>query len=208
LKGKKKIWASNYLYTPKPTYRKMPRFQPKCSAFLKSNPGQLCACAGKYEVGSGFFCGTHKKSAEKAGEARVAEIAQQHTEKPDCVLCEEECPICYENIDSLGEQMTLECGHAFHKKCGAAWLSSKESCPMCRAAVQVPKAKDAILEGYLQAFASLAIVDARLEAVARPRMEKLKRAFLAGATPSVQWEIVEETLEAFRATAASLRARA
>lgn len=40
-----------------------------------------------------------------------------------------------ENDDSL--PFSLECGHTFHKKCISSWLSKKNSCPLCKAKIDI-----------------------------------------------------------------------
>ena len=151
----------------------MPRIQStvahKCFAFLQSQPDRLCGCAGKYVVDGVRYCGTHKKMAEKAA------IATQHTEKPECGLCEDACPICYDPVASIGDQMTLECGHAFHKKCVASWVSTKKSCPMCRAVVPVPTpTDDDVMAGVTKIISHFSQLDVCVEAIARPRLERMR----------------------------------
>ena len=168
----------------------MPRiksFQPRCFAFLKTHPERLCACAGKYVVDGVRYCGTHKKIAEKAataaGMAHVAEIARQHQEKPECGLCEDACPICYDSITSIGAQMTLECGHAFHKECAATWVSTKESCPMCRAVVHVPPPQNYDVMGEVTKILTCQVdarIAVRFEATVRQSLVRMKAALLAG----------------------------
>ena len=187
----------------RPTTFIMPRIQStvvhKCFAFLQSHPDRLCACAGKYVVDGIRYCGTHKKSAEKAaaekGEtSREAAIAKQHTEKPDSSLSEDACPICYDPITTIGDQMTLECGHAFHKKCAATWISTKESCPMCRAVVHVPTPKDDdVMAGVTMILAHLSRLDVRVEAIARPGLERMKALVLAHKDHK---EVFESTIKA------------
>jgi hypothetical protein len=44
----------------------------------------------------------------------------------------DECPICYESIDS-SQTVVLACEHKFHKKCIVPWLSKNNlTCPTCR----------------------------------------------------------------------------
>lgn len=42
-----------------------------------------------------------------------------------------ECSICYDDEDNIIRK--LKCGHEFHLDCIDIWLSSKRSCPICRA---------------------------------------------------------------------------
>ena len=50
-------------------------------------------------------------------------------------MCIEEpvCPICQEEFsESKKHQITLHCGHKYHKSCLREWLKLNASCPMCR----------------------------------------------------------------------------
>ena len=46
----------------------------------------------------------------------------------------EECPVCFELIDSKDRVITI-CGHQFHKTCFKKWSDSTliNTCPICRA---------------------------------------------------------------------------
>lgn len=50
-----------------------------------------------------------------------------HVDKK-CTICQEE----YEADDEMGK---LDCGHGFHIQCIKQWLSQKNACPVCKAAV-------------------------------------------------------------------------
>jgi hypothetical protein len=45
------------------------------------------------------------------------------------------CSICLESNSKSSER--LECGHHFHKECIDPWLSSNNTCPLCRLKVQM-----------------------------------------------------------------------
>lgn len=50
-----------------------------------------------------------------------------------------ECSIClgiFENEDKL--KVLPDCNHAFHCDCLDKWLSSRSTCPLCRASLEVP----------------------------------------------------------------------
>lgn len=47
------------------------------------------------------------------------------------------CIICFDDFTREVEVSELPCGHVFHTKCVSAWLSSKETCPMCRHSVSL-----------------------------------------------------------------------
>ena len=60
----------------------------------------------------------------------------------------EECPICYEQINTKRSAFITNCGHRFHKKCllkcmETKWLScsyaSTARCPMCRCSLGDPE---------------------------------------------------------------------
>jgi hypothetical protein len=59
----------------------------------------------------------------------------------------DECPICYESIDTKSSAFITDCGHQFHKKClfkyiETKWLStsytSNAKCPLCRCSLGHP----------------------------------------------------------------------
>lgn len=45
---------------------------------------------------------------------------------------EEECPICYDELNEENIVVIIKCGHIFHKKCINRWLNQNFSCPICR----------------------------------------------------------------------------
>ena len=70
------------------------------------------------------------------------ETAAAATRSPDGA----KCSICLGGYDDGGEggeeaeggasiQIKLDCGHVFHRVCGAQWLRGNATCPECRAAV-------------------------------------------------------------------------
>ena len=70
----------------------------------------------------------------------------------------EECPICYENkkCDSL------VCGHKLCKECSESWLSTKNTCPMCRAVVREPTELEELTlfsQAYMQSINSIEYED-------------------------------------------------
>lgn len=46
----------------------------------------------------------------------------------------EDCSVCFEDIKSC-ENIKLNCGHIYHKKCIGEWMKLNSSCPMCRAEI-------------------------------------------------------------------------
>ena len=43
----------------------------------------------------------------------------------------QKCPICFEKIQE-NEIATTSCKHYYHSKCLNKWLSTKNTCPICR----------------------------------------------------------------------------
>ena len=48
-----------------------------------------------------------------------------------------ECSVCLEDINTSLEELELECGHIFHKKCIVNLI--KFNCPLCRYPIDVKK---------------------------------------------------------------------
>nr|CAD1823438.1 unnamed protein product [Ananas comosus var. bracteatus] len=48
---------------------------------------------------------------------------------------ERKCSICQEEYEEEDEMGRLGCGHTFHVYCIKQWLSQKNACPVCKAAV-------------------------------------------------------------------------
>ncbi|VBB18886.1 putative E3 ubiquitin-protein ligase [Yasminevirus sp. GU-2018] len=46
------------------------------------------------------------------------------------------CAICYDDPNDLDTWEELPCKHKFHPVCINGWLSSKDTCPLCRASVR------------------------------------------------------------------------
>ena len=44
----------------------------------------------------------------------------------------EDCPICYEAVNTSTGYCTLSCKHSFHISCLTKWSNETPSCPMCR----------------------------------------------------------------------------
>lgn len=45
---------------------------------------------------------------------------------------EEECPICYEDLELKPSSKLISCTHEFHIECIHQWLKIRSSCPICR----------------------------------------------------------------------------
>jgi len=54
-------------------------------------------------------------------------------EEGKCHCHSENCPIC---LTVMGRGEEKSCGHRFHKRCIAKWLSRNNSCPLCRAVLK------------------------------------------------------------------------
>ena len=53
---------------------------------------------------------------------------------------ENECPICNEQLTQ--DINVLPCGHRFHNDCIESWLTSHNSCPLCRRPIVEPAVQD------------------------------------------------------------------
>ena len=70
-------------------------------------------------------------SAQKDLERIQKEMEKDEFDQSMCPICLEEFP---EDVTAV---RTLECQHRFHAACVDAWLQENESCPLCRADVDV-----------------------------------------------------------------------
>jgi ABC-type bacteriocin/lantibiotic exporter with double-glycine peptidase domain len=61
-----------------------------------------------------------------------------------------QCSICLENVQE-GRQ-TLPCGHEFHEDCLREWLALQNTCPVCRAALPLPKKTASITRDHMMKF--------------------------------------------------------
>jgi hypothetical protein len=106
-----------------------------CCGFKKDEI--LCVFRGKHEIGGLYYCGVHCKNAQT--EMKAYEEKIKNAEKPETNLCEDECPICMEDITDLSVQKTLSCGHVFHTHCIKQWFVkvNNHNCPMCRRHIDV-----------------------------------------------------------------------
>lgn len=71
------------------------------------------------------------------------ERVQQEMEKDE--FDQTMCPICLEDFPDVGkveDMRRLECKHCFHAECVDKWLKENESCPLCRAEVDVQLTDD------------------------------------------------------------------
>ncbi len=48
---------------------------------------------------------------------------------------EEECVICFDNLDEQYKVKMINCNHIFHKECINKWLNVKRTCPCCRTSI-------------------------------------------------------------------------
>jgi hypothetical protein len=77
----------------------------KCNGNIKN--GKECCFTGKHEYNGEYYCTKHLKVTK----------------------ANDECSICYVNMDDSKDRIELSCGHFFHIRC----LSMcKANCPLCR----------------------------------------------------------------------------
>ena len=50
----------------------------------------------------------------------------------DPAVPDDECVICFAELDSAEQQRRLECGHVFHASCVGEWIAKDGRCPVCR----------------------------------------------------------------------------
>jgi hypothetical protein len=57
-----------------------------------------------------------------------------------------DCPVCFNAMSPEQELVALPCSddhtHIFHKSCLWKWLSSHQTCPLCRTKVEIPKVEE------------------------------------------------------------------
>jgi hypothetical protein len=82
--------------------------------------GKRCTFKAKH----GAFCGVHRQKEDNADGAEVTD-----------------CPICFEMVTTTNRRV-LPCGHVFHGSCVKQWLRDHTTCPMCRANVSRPRARE------------------------------------------------------------------
>ena len=61
-------------------------------------------------------------------------VVESLESSPAKTYTEPECPICLQEYkqDSDDSQLSLQCGHCFHKECMSIWTQSACTCPLCR----------------------------------------------------------------------------
>ena len=89
----------------------------KCLGNYKN--GMPCKYRAKFR---GMYCGYHVRPPV---ECRISTDIDIDTDT------DEMCPICHDAIKAE-DRVSLGCQHDYHRRCITAWLSRKESCPMCR----------------------------------------------------------------------------
>ena len=47
-------------------------------------------------------------------------------------LRNDECPVCYEGLDTASTRCCASCKHGFHAPCIHTWLAQRNTCPICR----------------------------------------------------------------------------
>ena len=54
---------------------------------------------------------------------------------------DEECPICCEEFVEHQRLRRLNCEHWFHRDCLSNWIKTSQTCPMCRAILEIKEKK-------------------------------------------------------------------
>ncbi|KAJ5608827.1 hypothetical protein N7528_009394 [Penicillium herquei] len=65
---------------------------------------------------------------------------------------EANCAVCQEDINPDEKVVVLNCKHWFCVECTNAWLSVKDTCPMCRCKVELPEGYDLSMPADLPDF--------------------------------------------------------
>ncbi len=74
-----------------------------------------------------------EKSIENMLNPAIVNAPYAAQEQPQADQTEaEECSICFENLETDGDNALLKCGHSFHKKCIDDWFAKQRNCPLCR----------------------------------------------------------------------------
>ena len=93
-----------------------------CCGYLAN--GNKCQKKGRYLVDiktDKWHCGFHLPA-----ENRIFEYKKNH------VFKNEQCSICFENIDLKDDCTKTMCGHMFHTECLQEWNKFNQNCPNCR----------------------------------------------------------------------------
>ena len=77
--------------------------------------------------------------------------------KRNNAIKENECPICNEQL--IEGVNVLRCGHRFHNECIESWITSHNSCPLCRTPIVEPEEE----EEYAEAIAVLQIIQQQVQ---------------------------------------------
>mmetsp|Transcript_17475 Transcript_17475/g.25673 ORF Transcript_17475/g.25673 Transcript_17475/m.25673 type:complete len:419 (+) Transcript_17475:260-1516(+) len=67
---------------------------------------------------------------------RLLDRLEEFALEPAQVQASSSCVICMEDWSVGDKAVRLPCNHLFHKDCVVTWLSSRNSCPMCRKKLQ------------------------------------------------------------------------
>ena len=80
--------------------------------------------------------------------------------KRNNAIKENECPICNEQL--MEGVNVLTCGHRFHNECIESWLTSHNSCPLCRRPIVEPEEDELVIPmmDYNQALEARALATA------------------------------------------------
>ncbi|TKR63217.1 hypothetical protein L596_027073 [Steinernema carpocapsae] len=69
------------------------------------------------------------------GRIADVDIARLPMVTVDATQCDKQCTTCMDNLKEGDEVGRLDCGHMFHRDCIVPWLQTRNTCPVCRAAI-------------------------------------------------------------------------
>lgn len=94
--------------------------------FYTSNSAKIISCISKNYIIPDFPIDALFNLKKEI--TRVYKIKK----KSSSPLTNEQCPICYENMDNVDNITETDCNHIFCENCIRLWLENNKTCPFCR----------------------------------------------------------------------------